>query len=411
MILGFYEEVIRLVPDRTPETIVIHSKEFRECLCQIDNTLRLHNITTLSSFVEVRRMVKDHVKHFASLNPIKRHFDMGVLWLYFVWIIIRKYQNSSWYKQNFDQYSREIINERMNDGRNSNRLFMLLDVEINEDKMEVSVDLNKMNEHYLPCYNGKRDLKKTVRKHYSKCGCKSHGCNVINSARNLADRLNRHISNGELTTLKELKIESRNGNVNNNNSNSTGSNNNNNKKTGCYYEKKGRYPCTLMLNIIRKKHYYLHRACVVNNLLNCYEPVDKNRPSLKVVPLILSNWTTAIDMYVQENSSSKIIAYNFYTLEEKKNYQNVIGVFRNAGGDSFCIGTPSSFIEELMDFLNDENNVFYLRNYNGKKRILHGDETVESNVNGLGLLSLVASNIVCTNCSGCANCMQKKRRM
>ena len=426
MILGFYEEVIRLVPDRTPEAVVLHSKEFKECLSHIDNTLRLYTITSLASFVDVRRIVKEHIINFSSLSPFKRHFDMGVLWLYFVWIIVSKYKKSTWYKTYFDQHAREIIQQRINDERNSHRLFMMLTVEVKNEKMEVSADVDRMNEFYLPCYNGKRDLHSSLRKHYSKCGCKSFGCNVINSARNLVERLNRHIENGELTTLKELKIEPKNKNNNSNNSNNNSNNNNsvnnnnndnnndsNNSNGNNGSVKHRRYPCGLMLNIIRKKKYYLHRACVVNNLLNCYEPVDKRSGSSKVVPLILSNWTTAIDMYVQENSSSKIIAYNFYMLEEYRKYPNYTGVFKNGGGDSFCIGTPSAFIEEVMDFLNDEDNVFYLRNYNGKKRILHGNESVDCNVggNGLELLSLVASNVVCTNCSGCANCMQKKRRM
>ena len=48
---------------------------------------------------------------------------------------------------------------------------------------------------------------------------------------------------------------------------------------------------------------------------------------------------------------------------------------------------------------------------NGKISRLENSFNCNVKNNGLELLSLVASNVVCTNCSGCANCMQKKRRM
>jgi hypothetical protein len=362
-----YHEVITCVEDRSDELKVIHESEFKEQLRNIENILSDSLlITKIKEYVKLRKEVFGVINKFRN---DRRYFDTSMLYLYFVLYIFNHYSNSQWFTQTVMPHVMGILEERNRDNKNNYRVFMLLSIDNNK---KVSVDVDTMNEHYLPCLNSEtRNVNHQLHKWRAACNCTSHGCYAIRCARNVAQRFNNLIDESMFVgkPIEEGKTKLR--------------------------------VCPTVLKILNNKAESLKCVAIVQSLL-----CDFGRKSY--VPLYSLRWIMSVLFYMNNNINGihgKIIYELFYsTLNAKR--EVIYGNYKNNGSDSFYCSKPHNLIEQMINYVQGVDNVFYLKNYTGPERINHEcgkkrkrtseDENVEeseSEENPLTLLSRVACKI------------------
>ncbi len=344
-----YHEVVINAIDRSDELKVIHEIEFKTILGQIEAIITTRNISTVNEYLSIRTEVFDIIFKFMKSQNGKRYFDISMLYLYFLLYIYNNYANSQWFVQDVMSFVTNMLQERNTDNKNNYRVFMMLDV---TDDCKVTVDTERMDEHYLSCAkteDGVRDVTHPLRKWHVVCDCSSHGCYAIRSARNVAERFNKLIGSS--------KFVGNNSNGNNNNSNG-----NNNKKKNTESKQ---YVCPVMLKILRNKEEHLKCVAIFETLL-CH----LGKKKLKSIPVYVLRWVVSTVFYINNGIHGKIVYDLFYSAVSKKDY-TVYGEYKNNGSDAFYCSKPHNLIEQMVHYVQNVDNIFYLKNYTGPERINH----------------------------------------